>query len=305
MALQTLAPNSDTETILKVMDRDGAAIIADVLPDSMRTRFSDEVMPHINATPVGPDEFTGVHTQRTGALVARSPTCREIILNKTIVDSARGFLAPFTERMILHLTQTIYIHPDQGAQILHRDRLAWGPYIPREIEPQFNTMWAMTDFTAANGATRVVPGSHKWDWDKRAEPHDFCQAEMPAGSVLLYTGSVLHSGGKNESTDPRLGLNITYCLGWLRQEENQYLSCPPHIAKDLDPELQELLGYTQGSYALGYFSDPASTSQNSDILPPEAVLGRRPRKGQGFSLSDSSELGPTSAQQKEITQQQH
>jgi len=303
VALQILAPNSDTETILKVMDRDGAAIIADILPDSKRTRFSDEVMPHINATPMGPDEFTGVHTQRTGALVARSPTCREIILNKTIVDSARSFLAPFTERMILHLTQTIYIHPDQSAQILHRDRLAWGPYIPREIEPQFNTMWAMTDFTAANGATRVVPGSHKWDWDKRAEPHEFCQAEMPAGSVLLYTGSVLHSGGKNESTDPRLGLNITYCLGWLRQEENQYLSCPPHIAKDLDPELQELLGYTQGSYALGYFSDPASTSQNSDILPPEAVLGRRPRKGQGFSLSDSSELGPTSAQLQEITQQ--
>ncbi|MFT4585126.1 MAG: ectoine hydroxylase-related dioxygenase (phytanoyl-CoA dioxygenase family) [Gammaproteobacteria bacterium] len=200
---------------------------------------------------------------------------------------ARAFLAPFTERIILHLTQTIHIHPTQGAQTLHRDRLAWGTHLPAEIEPQFNTMWALTDFTANNGATRVVPGSHKWDWDRRADRDQFCQAEMSAGSVLLYSGSVLHSGGENKSDASRLGINITYCLGWLRQEENQYLSCPPHIAKDLDPELQELLGYTQGNYALGYYSDPESPAERSDILAPEAALGRRPRPSSKFSSLDS------------------
>ena len=109
---------------------------------------------------------------------------------------------------------------------------------------------------------------------------------MSAGSVLLYSGSVIHGGGANRSDMSRLGLNITYCLGWLRQEENQYLSCPPHIAKELDPQLQELLGYTSGNYALGYYSDPLATEAGSDILPPEAALGRRPRKGLGYSLSE-------------------
>jgi len=112
---------------------------------------------------------------------------------------------------------------------------------------------------------------------------------MKAGSVLLYSGSVIHSGGENQSAAARLGLNITYCLGWLRQEENQYLSCPPHIAKTLDPELQDLLGYTQGNYALGYYSDPETDQPNRDILPPEMALGRRPDKGDAFSASDVSD----------------
>ena len=109
--------------------------------------------------------------------------------------------------------------------------------------------------------------------------------------MIAAPGSVLHSGGANKANDSRLGLNITYCLGWLRQEENQYLSCPPHIAKDLAPELQELLGYTQGNYALGYFSDPESNEPNRDILPPEMALGRKPRKGLGFSISEATDEG--------------
>ena len=107
---------------------------------------------------------------------------------------------------------------------------------------------------------------------------------MSKGSVLLYTGSVIHSGGENSSSLPRTGLNITYCLGWLRQEENQYLSCPPAVARDLPEELQELLGYTMSNYALGYYSEPdPGAGVSSDIRPPEAALGRKPRKGSGFT----------------------
>ena len=291
MSLQTLAPNSDTQMILQAMEADGAAIVADVISPGFVAGLTAELTPHIERTRMGRDDFTGHQTQRTGALVARAPMCRELVTDNTILGAARSYLAPFTERIILHLTQTIYIHPSQGAQSLHRDRLAWGTHLPPSIEPQFNSMWALTDFTTANGATRLVPGSHQWDWARRVEPEEICQAEMRAGSVLLYSGSVLHSGGHNQSNDSRLGLNITYCLGWLRQEENQYLSCPPHIAKDLDPELQELLGYTQGNYALGYFSDPESTAEGSDILPPERALGRRPRDGSGFSISAGTEEG--------------
>ncbi|MFT4584240.1 MAG: hypothetical protein ACI8XZ_004004, partial [Gammaproteobacteria bacterium] len=125
MALQTLAPDSTTEIILQAMAHDGAAIIADVLPRAERDEVAAELTPYIERTPMGNDDFTGRHTQRTGALVARSPACRGVVMNQKILACARAFLAPFTERIILHLTQTIHIHPTQGAQTLHRDRLAW------------------------------------------------------------------------------------------------------------------------------------------------------------------------------------
>jgi len=297
MALQTLSPSATTEDILAAMERDGATIIADVIPESTVHQMVGEVMPYIDNTPMGRDDFTGKHTQRTGALVARTPTCRDLIMNQTVLSAARSFLEPFTDKILLHLTQTIYINPGNPAQALHRDRLAWGTHIPREIEPQFNTIWALTDFTKENGATRCVPGSHKWEWDKRAAPEEVEQAEMTAGSVFLYTGSVLHSGGENRSNSSRLGLNLTYTLGWLRQEENQYLSCPPQIAKDLDPELQDLLGYTQGNYALGYFSDPDRQHPESDILPPEMVLGRMPTKGASLASTEGDTIDFSTAEQ--------
>jgi len=285
--LETLPAAAATEDIQRIMERDGALILDGLLDADAVGTMTAQVAPFIERTAMGNDDFTGRQTQRTGALVARTPACRDLVMHPRIVESANTFLAPYTDKIILHLTQTINIHPGQGAQTLHRDRLAWGGQMPRSIEPQFNTIWALTDFTAENGATRVVPGSQGWDWDQRAEPHQFARAEMRAGSVLLYTGSVLHSGGKNESDSARLGLNITYCLGWLRQEENQYLSCPPHIAKTLDPALQDMLGYTQGNYALGYYSDPESSEPNRDILPPEVALDRWPARGESFSTPEN------------------
>ena len=295
MPLQTLRADDAQEDILAALTRDGACILRDVADAATVQRMRDEVAPFIARTPYGTDDFTGRKTQRTGALVARTPTCRELVMHSLITGAARAFLKPWAEKILLHLAQTIYIHPGQGSQVLHRDRLAWGTALPLSIEPQFNTMWALTDFTNENGATRVVPGSQSWPWEQRATPDMVVQAEMSAGSVLLYTGTVLHAGGQNRASVARLGLNITYCLGWLRQEENQYLSCPPHIARHLEPELQELLGYTQGNYALGYYSDPESTTPGLDILPPEFALGRKPRKGQGFSMSEATDSGVTLA----------
>jgi ectoine hydroxylase-related dioxygenase (phytanoyl-CoA dioxygenase family) len=291
MKLENIPYGSDAQYIRQVVERDGAAILTGVLDADTLATITADLTPFIDRTPMGSDDFTGRRTQRTGALVARCPSVRPLVTNRTVLDAGNAYLAPFTERIILHLTQTIYIHPGQGAQPLHRDRLAWGTHIPQNIEPQFNTIWALTDFTAENGATRVVPGSNHWDWQRRALPEETTQAEMAAGSVLLYSGSVLHSGGENRAQTSRLGLNITYCLGWLRQEENQYLSCPPHIARNLDPELQELLGYTQGNYALGYYSDPESDEPNRDVLPPEMALGRMPRPGMGMSLSEVTDSG--------------
>ena len=282
--LERLDATATPDDILSVVERDGAAIVRHAIDrDAVRALLA-ELTPFIERTPMGRDDFSGRRTQRTGALVARSPLTRDVILHGSVFSAAKAFLKPYTDRILLHLTQCINIHPGGGQQPLHRDRQAWGNQMPRTFEPQFNTLWALTDFTADNGATRCVPGSHRWDWEQRAASEQIVPAEMPAGSVFLYSGSVLHGGGENRSTVARLGLNLTYTLGWLRQEENQYLSCPPHIARGLDPELQDLLGYTQGNYALGYYTDPEDRVPGADILPPEAAVGRRP--GSGPSLAN-------------------
>ncbi len=276
--LTTLPPTATAADVVAALDRDGAVIVADLLTAELGRRIDAEVAPYLAASGVGRDDFTGRQTKRTGALVARSPACREAVMNPLVIAASESFLLRNAQRIQLHLTQLIEIHPGQGAQTLHRDRLAWGGYLPRSIEPQLNTIWALTDFTQENGATRVVPGSHQWPDEQRANKDEICQATMKRGSVLFYTGSVIHSGGENRSAAPRLGMNITYCLSWLRQEENQFLSCPPEIARTLPEDLQELLGYTMGNYALGYYSSPQRPEGDlPDTLPPELALGRKPR----------------------------
>ncbi|MED5346844.1 MAG: phytanoyl-CoA dioxygenase family protein [Pseudomonadota bacterium] len=274
MTLTTLTSEAAVEEVVQLLRQDGALIIKDIISPQVVDQLTAEMQPYINATPTGRDEFTGHTTRRTGALAARSAACRDLIVNDLVLGSAKEYLKPFTRKIILHLTQTIDIGPGAAAQEIHRDRYAWGKYLPREIEPQFNTIWALTDFTAENGATQCVPGSQDWDWSQSHTAEQICQAEMTKGSVFIYSGSVLHAGGENRSSAHRLGLNLTYCLGWLRQEENQYLSCPPEIAKNFDPALQDLLGYTQGEYALGYYTDPTDPTDGRDIVPPEFALGR-------------------------------
>ena len=283
--LETLPASATTDEILAVLKRDGALILKDVLTPAEIAQVKKETMPYIEATPEGQDDFTGHHTTRTGALVARSETCREMVAHKTITDAAQAFLKPFCERIQLHLTQVIRIKPGQPRQQIHRDRWAWGTYITN-VEPQFNTIWAITDFTKENGATQVCPGS--LDWPDNYEPSDdeIGYAEMSAGSVLVYSGGVFHGGGANISNGDRIGINITYTLGWLRQEENQYLSCPPEIAKTLSPELQALIGYSMGSYALGYYTPPLAPGEGPEMVPPEYALGNTDLEAARFGTAD-------------------
>lgn len=271
--IQRCAAAPKVDEILEVVARDGAMILEGVLSPAQVARTLDEVMPYVDATPPGHDDFSGRQTTRTGALVARSPACREIVMHPTVLEAARRFLSPWCDRIQLHLSQIIRIRPGQSAQLVHRDRWAWGTNLDR-LEPQFNTIWALTEFSRENGATQVVPGSVEWEDGRRPEPEEIRYAEMEPGSVLLYTGSVYHGGGANTAKTDRIGANITYALGWLRQEENQYLSCPPEIARDLEPGLQELIGYTMGSYALGYYTPPLPPGEGPGAVGPEHALGR-------------------------------
>ena len=216
----------------------------------------------------------------------RSQKCRELIAHPDILAPCKLFLEPYCQTVQLHLTQIIRIGPGETAQLIHRDRWAWGSHLAH-VEPQFNTIWAITDFTSENGATQVVPGSTQWPDDVQISPDQITQAEMRAGSVLVYSGSVFHGGGENRSDADRIGINITYTLGWLRQEENQYLTCPPEIAKDLERPLQELIGYSMGQYALGYYTPPGGPGENPEIVPPQYALGH---EIEGGMLGTSDEL---------------
>ena len=295
MGLQTLDPQSSIDDVVAAVHRNGACIVRDVIsPEALRALVA-ELDPWIEQSPVGSDAFSGRATKRTGALIARCPTSRPIAQHPLITGAASAFLAPYCERIQLNNTQLITLMPGQGSQSLHRDRLVWGGggggYLPMPIEPQFNAIWAVTDFTKENGATVLVPGSQKWDFDRKATPEETIQAEMTRGSVLLYTGTILHGGGMNNSDDRRVAMNITYSLSWLRQEENQYISCPPEIAKGFDSDLTDLLGYTMANYALGFCSDPIKAGEYSDVTSPEiAALGRA--YGSGDTLMADADGAP-------------
>jgi hypothetical protein len=255
MHLQHLPPDAGPAQIAAVLRSDGAVVVDRLVPPDAMDRAREELQPYLDATPPGIDEFSGFNTRRTGALVARSATCREFVTHPLILQATGEVLADST-RFQLHLTQVIALGPGARAQQIHRDQWAFDFFpFPSGYEVQCNTIWAMTDFTDENGATRIVPGSNCLA-DKLSFRHeDTVPAEMAKGSVLLYTGAVYHGGGSNRSSATRYAVNITYNRSWLRQEENQYLSVPREIARDLPGDLLRLMGYALGAYALGYIDD--------------------------------------------------
>jgi ectoine hydroxylase-related dioxygenase (phytanoyl-CoA dioxygenase family) len=255
MPLEHLPATAVPDQVTAALERNGAVIVDDVLAGSTLDRIADELAPSLAATPLGPDDFSGRNTRRTGALIARSVTCRDLVMHPLALGTAGAWLAHATNFQ-LHLTQAIAIGPGSPAQPVHRDQWAFDFFpFPDGYEVQCNTIWALTEFTERTGATRVVPGSHRAPDGQRYELDDTEAAEMGRGSVLFYTGSVYHGGGPNTSDETRIGLNITYNLAWLRQEENQYLAVPHELAATLPVELLRVMGYDRGAYALGYIDD--------------------------------------------------
>src|SRR6185295_15350865 len=139
-ALETLAPDTPLDEIVAALDRDGAVIVRDVLSAGAVDRVNAELQPYVDATEPGRDAFTGYRTTRTGALVARSPACRDLVMHATVRGVCDRVLLPNCERYQLHLGQVIRIMPGQAAQPIHRDRWAWGARL-RGFEPQLNTIW--------------------------------------------------------------------------------------------------------------------------------------------------------------------
>lgn len=255
MPVEHLKPEDGADRVAELLERDGCVIVDGVASPAEMASFREEMGPYLKATPAGVDGFTGRATRRTGALIARSEQAREWIQHPLVLGATAKLLAHVTNYQ-LHLTQVIAIGPGEKAQEVHRDQWAFDFFpFPNGYEVQCNTIWALTDFTEENGATRVIPGSHRHEDKLRYGIEDTEPAEMKAGSVLFYTGSIYHGGGPNRSDAVRMGVNITYVVGFLRQEENQYLSVPREIAATLPKDLLRLMGYARGSYALGYIDD--------------------------------------------------
>jgi len=256
MQVQALRHTATAEDIVEVLKQDGCVIIHHLAPDALMDAIYAELKPFIEATKFGRDDFAGFHTQRTGSLIARSPSFHQLALHPLVLDTATKVLGPYCQKFQLHLTQVIKIDPGETAQTLHRDELVYSPFhFPRDMDCECHTIWALTDFTEENGATRIIPGSHRWEEDRTPTLEETAAAEMPKGSVMFFTGSVSHGGGANRSQEPRIAVQLGYNLGWLRQEENQYLAVPPAVARQLPEKLQKLIGYSLGGYALGYFGD--------------------------------------------------
>jgi ectoine hydroxylase-related dioxygenase (phytanoyl-CoA dioxygenase family) len=255
MSIKHLPASGSADEIAAALAQDGAAIVDRMTTAAAIDNVAEELRPWTDATAFGPDDFSGRRTRRTGGLIARSQLCRELIMNPLTLATVRKVLSKAMSFQ-LHLTQVIAIGPGQAAQPIHRDQWAFDFFpFPSGYEVQCNTIWAMTDFTDANGATRIVPGSNHFEDKLQFREKDSEPAEMEKGSVLFYTGSVYHGGGANRSSATRTGINITYNVSWLRQEENQYLSVPLEIARTLPVELLRLMGYARGAYALGYVDD--------------------------------------------------
>jgi ectoine hydroxylase-related dioxygenase (phytanoyl-CoA dioxygenase family) len=274
MSITHLPASASADEISAVLGEDGVVVVDRIVRPEIMDEVAQELRPFTEATPLGADEFSGRRTRRTGGLIARSPKCRELVMHPTVLGGVGKMLVHATSFQ-LHLTQIISIGPGEPAQTIHRDQWAFDFFpFPRGYEVQCNTIWAMTDFTAENGATRVIPGSNHFDDKLRFVESDTEPAEMAKGSVLFYTGSLYHGGGANRSKDIRTGINITYNVSWLRQEENQYLSVPLEVARTLPVDLLRLMGYRLGAYALGYVDD---TRDPIEVVRPDlARNGFRP-----------------------------
>ena len=255
MSIKHLAASVSAEEVAAALAQDGAVVVDRLVTPEVMDIVAQELRPFTDATRFGPDDFSGRRTKRTGGLVGRSQGCRDLVMNPLVLATTRKVLA-HAMSFQLHLTQVIAIGPGEPAQPIHRDQWAFDFFpFPKGYEVQCNTLWAMTDFTELNGATRVVPGSNHFEDKLQFREQDSVPAEMTKGSVLLYTGAVYHGGGANRSEATRVGINITYNVSWLRQEENQYLSVPLEIARTLPVDLLRLMGYARGAYALGYVDD--------------------------------------------------
>jgi len=216
---------------------DGYVILRDLFSRDAVRDLNEALQPWFDVTPRGRGDFEGTATQRVYNLLAKIPAVHPLVTNPVVLELVRERLGPGVQ---LSIAQAVRILPGESEQALHTDDLPFP--IPKPHQPVVvNAMWAVTEFTRANGATRLVPGSQA---SPEVPAESGCVfAEMEPGSVLVWDGSVFHGGGANSSGGDRVGVTVNYNASWLRQQENQYLSIPRAVLDGMSDELKRLIGY--------------------------------------------------------------
>ena len=242
------SPGLDWGAVWSTLERDGGVVVEDFVSHDLLARLQADFEPVITGHAAGSTSdgfwtsFHGAQTKRITGLPMHSPAWVELLCDGRYTELGDRYLG--AGEYWLNTGQLICIGPGQTPQLLHRDELNW-PHALREDEITVTAIFALTDFTGANGATVIAPGSHRWPGVLPAVPEgSTCAAEMPAGSALLYSGKVMHGGGRNETEGEwRVGLHAGFCRAWLRAEENFQLTVPLEIARGLPARVQSLLGY--------------------------------------------------------------
>lgn len=282
--IQSFSPEDDATELVDVLKQDGAVILKNLVkPELIDTVLSELRKSFDKLGRYDEDNFNGFKTLRVSGILAISKTSAELVEHPKVLEVVNAILLKNCLNYRIGSLTGIEILPGETDQPLHTDVGIYPIKIPN-MELQMSVMWALNDFTKENGATRVVRGSHLGhinkkgsveyikrkkndypnpDYEKHADKT--VQAIMPKGSVLFYLGSTLHGGGANKSNTSRTGLVNTYALGWLRQEENQYLNIPREIALQHSKTIQKLMGY-QTHRTLGAFQNLDGTwFKDSDI----------------------------------------
>jgi ectoine hydroxylase-related dioxygenase (phytanoyl-CoA dioxygenase family) len=240
--------------IAAALEADGAVIVEDLLDPDLLARFNAELDPLVQGAAPEDDTrflnetiawFFGAQTRHVTGVAAKSPIfATEILPHPVYLGVCDAVLAPSCARYQLNIAHVLDRGPGSEQQFLHRDEAVWVHLPTPHPEVQLASVIALVDFTADNGATRVAPGSNHWPDDRPATDADLVPAEMRAGSAVIYLGSTIHAGGANvTTTERRRGMHVSYCLGWLRTEENQYLAAPLDTVRAMPRQSQELLGF--------------------------------------------------------------
>ncbi|MGH9198870.1 MAG: phytanoyl-CoA dioxygenase family protein, partial [Acidimicrobiia bacterium] len=238
--LGTLGPAATVDQVVETLESDGYAIVEKYLSKDDVAAKKTDLARVLDSVPTGRNDFEGYSTQRIYALFAKTRTFDDQAIDPLVLAVLQKVLGP---GFLLSAPVGISIGPGEKAQRLHRDDGVY-PVTRPHGELVVNTIWALDDFTEENGATAVVPGSHKWIDQTPDKESTVVRATMPAGSVMFFLGSVFHGGGANKTERTRLGVILESCAGWLRPQENHLLGVPKEIVKSLPSELQELLGYS-------------------------------------------------------------
>jgi len=219
----------------------GYTIIEDVIDPGFVDSVTDDLLRLEDELGIVPatNEFEGSHTVRIYNLLVRGGLYEAVPVHPGVLPVVEGVL---DQGCLISSLSSIAIDPGETAQPIHADDQVI-PLAKPHVPTVCNTMWAFTDFTEANGATRIIPGSHLREDPDLFATYDSIPAEMPSGSVLVWHGSLWHGGGANLSDERRIGVAMNYCAGFIRQQENQQLGIPVDVARGFAPRLRELVGY--------------------------------------------------------------